>query len=138
MIADALLGYAAKPNGPLHPRTVAALDLRTLEKLPAEWVRPDFRLRLGDQVWRVRFRWARDWSDPGGYYLLLDFHRHREDYPRADNAMSLLIGLESAATPDGLLPPLRFLRGLRERRLAGRCWIGRCGGWAWKARRQRR
>ena len=60
MIADALRGYAAKPNGPLDPRAVAALDLRTLEKLPAEWVRPDFRKRLGDQVWRVRFRWARD------------------------------------------------------------------------------
>ena len=219
MIADALRGYAAKPNGPLHPRTVAALDLDTLEKLPAEWVRPDFRLRVGDQVWRARFRWARDWSDPGGYLLILvefqsrphpdmplrmadyaarlhdelaavgvarpgaprppifplvihngqgpwtvpttlsgltatpappaaaaspedvedarlaardldafrlrhayfplDFHRHREDDPRPDNAMSLLIGLESAKTPAGLLPPLRFLRGLRERRLAG-------------------
>ena len=33
-------------------------------------------------------------------YFPLDFHRHREDYPRADNAMSLLIGLESVATPD--------------------------------------
>ena len=218
MIADALLGYAARPNGPLHPRTVAALDLCTLQKLPAEWVRDDFRLRLGDQAWRVRFRWARDWSDPGGYLLILvefqsrphpdmalrmadyavrlhdelvtagvvrpgaplppifplvihngpgrwtapttlggltatpappaaaaspkdvedarlaardldafrlrhayfplDFHRHREDDPHADNAMSLLIGLESAATPDGLLAPLRLLPGLPERELA--------------------
>ena len=218
MIADALRGYAAKPNGPLHPRTVAALDLRTLRKLPAEWITPDLRLRLGDQAWRVRFRWARDWSDPGGYLLILvefqsrphpdmalrmadyavrlhdelvtagvvrpgaprppifplvihngpgrwtvpttldgltatpappaaaaspedvedarlaardldafrlrhayfplDFHPHREDDPRPDNAMSLLIGLESAKTPHGLLPPLRVLRGLRERRLA--------------------
>ena len=71
MIADALRGYAVKPNGPLDPRTVAALDFGTLEKLPAEWVREDFHKRLGDQVWRVRFRWARDWSDPGGYLLLL-------------------------------------------------------------------
>ena len=219
MIADALRGYAAKPHGPLHPRTVAVLDLDTLEKVPAEWVRSDFRLRVGDQVWRARFRWARDWSDPGGYLLILvefqsrphpdmplrmadyavrlhdelaaagvvrpgaprppifplvihngpgrwtvpttlggltatpappaaaaspedvedaglaardldafrlrhayfplDFHRHRGDDPRPDNAMSLLIGLESATAPAGLLPPLRFLRGLREKRLAG-------------------
>ena len=220
MIADALRGYAAHPNGPLHPRTVAALDLDTLEKVPAEWITSDFHQRLGDQAWRVRFRWARDWSDPGGYLLILvefqsrphpdmalrmadyavrlhdelvtagvvrpgaprppifplvihngpgrwtvpttldgltatpappaaaaspedvedarlaardldafrlrhayfplDFHPHREDDPRPDNAMSLLIGLESAATSDGLLPPLRLLRGLRQRRLAGK------------------
>ena len=221
MIADALLGYAAKPGGPLHPRTVAALDMRTLQKLPAEWITPDLRLRLGDQAWRVRFRWARDWSDPGGYLLILvefqsrphpdmalrmadyavrlhedlqaagvvrpgaprppifplvihngpgrwtvpttlsgltatpapaaaaaasredvedarlaardldafrlrhayfplDFHPHREDDPRPDNALSLLIGLESVATPADLLPPLRVLRELRERGLARR------------------
>ena len=48
MIADALRGYAVKPNGPLDPRTVAALDFRTLRKLPAEWVTPDFRRRIGD------------------------------------------------------------------------------------------
>ena len=225
MIADALRGYAAKPNGPLHPRTVAALDLDTLEKVPAEWVTSDFHKRLGDQAWRVRFRWARDWSDPGGHLLILvefqsrphpgmalrmadyavrlhdeleaagvvrtgaprppifplvihngpgrwtvpttlggltatpappaaaaaspedvedarlaardldafrlrhayfplDFHPHREDDPRPDNAMSLLIGLESVATPAGLLPPLRILRGLRERRLREDAGLG--------------
>ena len=219
MIADALRGYAAKPNGPLDPRTVAALDLRTLEKLPAEWVTPDFRRRLGDQAWRARFRWARDWSAPGGQllilvefqsrphpdmalrmadyavrlhhelraagvarqgaarppilplvihngpgrwtapttlsgaipkpalpaaaaarpedvedarraardleafqvrhaYFALDFHRHRADDPSVDNAMSLLIGLESATTVAGLLPSLRLLRGLTARGLA--------------------
>ena len=51
-------------------------------------------------------------------YFALDFDRHREDDPRPDNAMSLLIGLESATSLDGLLPPLRFLRRLRQRRLA--------------------
>ena len=71
MIADALRGYAVKPNGPLDPRTVAALDFRTLRKLPAEWVTPGFRKRLGDQVWQVRFRWAQDREDPGGYLLIL-------------------------------------------------------------------
>ena len=38
MIADALRYYATKPNGPLDPRTVAALDFDTLEKLPTEWM----------------------------------------------------------------------------------------------------
>ena len=51
-------------------------------------------------------------------YFPLDFHRYREDDPRADNAMSLLIGLESAAALDGLLAPLRLLPGLPERELA--------------------
>ena len=224
MIADALRGYAVRPIGPLDPRTVAALDFRTLEKLPAEWITRDFRRRLGDQVWRVRFRWARDWSDPGGYLLILvefqsrrdadmalrfatyalqlyaeletagvvraggprpsilpllihngpgrwtaatsldgliappaamrqediedarlaaadlapfqlrhaslplDFRRHREDDPSADNAMSMLISLETAAALGDLLPPLQLLRGLPERDLAG--WM-----LAWALRR---
>ena len=215
MIADAVRGYAARPVGPLDPRTVAALDFNTLEKLPTEWITPDFRRRLGDQVWRVRFRWAPDWSDPGGYLLilvefqsrrapdmalrmasyalhlyadlaivrvvrpggprppilpllihngrgrwtasttldgliarptplaatrdlaafqlghahwLLDFHRHREDDARADNAMSTMIRLESAAMPSDLVAPLLFLRRLPERDLAG-------GMLAWALRR---
>ena len=66
VIADALRGYAVKPNGPLDPRTVAALNFRTLRKLPAEWVTRDFGRRVGDQVWQVRFRWAQNWSDPSG------------------------------------------------------------------------
>ena len=217
MIADALRGYAVKPNGPLDPRTVAALDFCSLQKLPAEWVREDFHKRLGDQVWGVRFRWARDWDDPGGYLLLLvefqsqqrrnmplrmagyaaqlyeelevlrvvrpgesrppifpmlihngprrwtaptklsamiappppaatarpedaeaarvaadlrdfqlnyrcwllDFDPHREDDPSADNGMSLLIGVDSAATVEGLMRPLELLRDLPERELAG-------------------
>ena len=220
MIADALRGYAVKPNGPLDPRTVAALDFCSLQKLPAEWVREDFHKRLGDQVWGVRFRWARDWDDPGGYLLLLvefqsqqrrnmplrmagyaaqlyeelevlrvvrpgesrppifpmlihngprrwtaptklsdmvalppplpaavrpedaqaarvaandlrefqlnygcwllDFDRYREDDPDADNGMSLLIGVDSAANPARLARPLKLLRDLPERELAGK------------------
>ena len=219
IVADALRGYAVRPRGPLDPRTVAALDFDTLEKLPAEWITPDFRRRIGDQAWRVRFRWARDWSDPGGYllillefqsqrrsdmalrmasyamrlydeleatgalrrrtprppvfpmviyngpgrwtadtsldgliavpalapaaaarpedvedarratqdlaafqlrhtYFALAFHPYREDDPRADNATSLQIALESASTLDGLLRPLQLLRALPERHLA--------------------
>ena len=44
-------------------------------------------------------------------YFALDFHRHRKDDPSADNAMSLLIGLEIASTRDELL---RFLRPLGQ------------------------
>ena len=219
MIADALRGYAVQPGGPLHPRTVAALDFDTLEKLPAEWITRGFRRRIGDQAWRVRFRWGTDWADPGGYLLILvefqsgrdadmalrmasyaaalyaeletagvvraggprppifpllihngpsrwtastaldkliaqpappaianaspqdiedarqaardlaafqlqhaywplDFHPHREDDAHAGNAMSVMIGLESASTPGGLLPPLQVLRELAQRPLA--------------------
>ena len=220
MIADALRGYAVKPNGPLHPRTVAALDFDTLEKLPAEWITRGFRRRIGDQAWRVRFRWGTDWADPGGYLLILvefqsgrdadmalrmasyaaelyaeletagvvraggprppifpllihngpsrwtasttldkliaqpappaiataspqdiedarlaardlaafqlehaywplDFHPHREDDAHADNAMSVMIGLESASAPGDLLPPLQVLGEVAQRPLAG-------------------
>ena len=52
-------------------------------------------------------------------YFPLDFNRHREDDPRADNAISLLIALESASTTDDLLRPLELLRGFAPRRLAG-------------------
>ena len=209
MIADALRGYAVYPHGPIDPRIVAALDFDTLEKLPTEWITDDFRRRIGDDAWRVRFRWAKDWSDPAGYLLILvefqsqwrsdmaqrmaryaqlvydemeitggigtprplvlplviyngpgrwtaattlndviavpaaansedarrvahglapfqprhahfvlDFHYHRQDDPRADNAMSLLIGLESASTWDELWEMLHLLGQLPERRLA--------------------
>ena len=217
MIADTLRGYVVRPHGPLHPRTIQALDFDTLEKLPAEWITPDFRRRIGDQAWRVRFRWARDWSAPGGYllilvefqsqrrsdmaqrmasyalrlyddlettgvlrrsvprplifplvlyngpgrwtpattlgdltaaptppaasaqpediadarlaardlaafqlrhaYFALAFARHRNDDPSADNAMSVMIGMENAATLEDLLPPLRALPELADESL---------------------
>ena len=100
MIADALRGYAARPIGPLDPRTVGALDFNTLEKLPTEWITRDFRRRLGDQVWRVRFRWARDWSDPGGYLLILVEFQSRRDADMAlrfaTYALQLYAELETA------------------------------------------
>ena len=102
MVADALRFYAVKPNGPLDPRTVAALDFDTLEKLPSEWIRPDFRRRIGDQVWRVRFRWADDWSNPGGYLLILvefQSRRHPDMALRmASYAVQLYDELEAAAS----------------------------------------
>ena len=51
-------------------------------------------------------------------YWPLDFHPHREDDAHADNAMSVMIGLESASTPGGLLPPLQVLREVPQRPLA--------------------
>ena len=79
MIADAMRGYARRPTGPLHPRTVDAMDFATLEKLPAEWIDDDFRRRQGDRIWRVRFRWARDWTDPDDYLLILVEFRSQPD-----------------------------------------------------------
>ena len=112
MIADAVRGYAARPVGPLDPRTVAALDFGTLEKLPTEWITPDFRRRLGDQVWRVRFRWARDWSDPGGYLLVLvEFQSRREPdmaLRMANYALRLCAELATVRVvqPGGPRPPI--------------------------------
>ena len=51
---------------------------------------------------------------------LLDFDPHRGDDPSADNGMSLLIGVDSAANPDRLARPLELLRDLPERELAGK------------------
>ena len=54
-------------------------------------------------------------------YLPVDFYRHREDDARADNAMSVMVRLETASTASDLLPPLLLLRELPERNLAG--WL---------------
>ena len=112
VIADALRGYAVKPNGPLDPRTVAALNFRTLRKLPAEWVTRDFGRRVGDQVWQVRFRWAQNWSDPSGYLLiLLEFQSsvHPDMALRmASYALQLQDALETTGMVhrDGPRPPI--------------------------------
>ena len=118
MIADALRGYAVRPNGPLDPRTVAALDFRTLRKLPAEWITRDFRRRLGDQAWQVRFRWARDWSDPGGQLLILaEFQSTvKSDMAlrMASYALQLLGELEATGAPRSPIFPLVIHNGSRR------------------------
>ena len=118
MIADALRGYAVRPNGPLDPRTVAALDFRTLRKLPAEWITRDFRRRLGDQAWQVRFRWARDWSDAGGQLLILaEFQSTvKSDMAlrMASYALQLLGELEATGAPRPPIFPLVILNGPRR------------------------
>ncbi len=53
-------------------------------------------------------------------YWLLDFDPHRGDDPSADNGMSLLIGVDSAANPERIRRPLELLRDLPERELAGK------------------
>ena len=47
MVADLLRSVVPKA-------TLEALDLRTLEKVPAEYVGEHFQQRHGDTVWRVR------------------------------------------------------------------------------------
>ena len=112
MIEDALRGYAVRPRGPLHPRTVAALDFSTLERLPSEWIGEGFRRRQGDQAWRVCFRWARDWSDPGGYLLILVEFQSGPDPGMASRmagyAAALYRELETAGVvrPAGPRPPV--------------------------------
>ena len=112
MIEDALRGYAVRPRGPLHPRTVAALDFSTLERLPSEWIGEGFRRRQGDQAWRVCFRWARGWSDPGGYLLILVEFQSGPDPGMASRmagyAAALYRELETAGVvrPAGPRPPV--------------------------------
>ena len=112
MIEDALRGYAVRPRGPLHPRTVAALDFSTLGRLPSEWIGEGFRRRQGDQAWRVRFRWARDWTDPGGYLLILVEFQSGPDPNMASRmagyAAALYRELETAGVvrPGGRRPPV--------------------------------
>ena len=69
MVEDLLRGFAAREWSD-------ALDLSTLEKLPAEYVSDDLRRRHGDVVWRVRFR-DRKWL-----YLLvmLEFQSTTDRY----------------------------------------------------------
>ena len=100
MVEDLLRGFAAREWSD-------ALDLSTLEKLPAEYVSDDLRRRHGDVVWRVRFR-DRKWL-----YLLvmLEFQSTTDRYM----AVRILVytGLpyqdlirRKAFGDDGRLPPV--------------------------------
>ena len=105
MIEDALRGYAVRPRGPLHPRTVAALDFTTLGKLPSEWIGEGFRRRQGDQAWRVRFRWARDWADPSGYLLILVEFQSRPDPDMASRMAGYTVALHRELETAGVVRP---------------------------------
>ena len=69
MVGDFLrlvIAHAPNPHGVL-----GALRLDTLERLPAEYVGPDLRQRLGDMVWRVQLAPRDGEPDPRWLHLLL-------------------------------------------------------------------
>ena len=72
-VSDMLRNHLATPPGPLGGDLLGSLDMRTLRRLPGEWVARDFRARRGDQVWCVGFRGgARDrW--PANLFVHLEF-----------------------------------------------------------------
>ena len=69
LVQDLLRGFVAGPWS-------KAIDLKTLEKLPAEYVSDDLSTRRGDTVWRVRLRGER-WL-----YLLVLLEFQARDEPR--------------------------------------------------------
>ena len=69
LVQDLLRGFVAGPWS-------KAIDLKTLEKLPAEYVSDDLSTRRGDAVWRVRLRGER------GLYLLVLLEFQARDEPR--------------------------------------------------------
>ena len=109
------LRYLVEPAGPFEPETLDAIDFSTLEKLPAEWVGEDFRSRRGDQVWRVRFRWAEDWSDPSGYLLIVVEFQSSQDPDMALRVGTYCLDLvrelrrRNVVRPGGAHPPLLSL-----------------------------
>ena len=67
-----LIAHAPDPHGVL-----GALRLDTLERLPAEYVGPDLRQRVGDMVWRVQVQPWGDEPDPRWLQLLLLLRKAR-------------------------------------------------------------
>ena len=72
-ISDMLRNHLAAPSGPLGADLLGDLDMRTLRRLPAEWVARDFRARRGDQVWCVDFRDAARGRRPARLFVHLEF-----------------------------------------------------------------
>ena len=99
MIADLLRGYVKDP-------WVEQLDLQTLERMNASYVRSDLRERADDMVWRVR------WRDEKTFmyvYLLLEFQSTSERFMalRILNYLALLyedLYQRNELTASGLLP----------------------------------
>ena len=80
VIRDLLRACASEPGRGIRPATLAALDLDSLCRLPAEWVGEDFRRRYGDQVWCVRWRRSGRRADaaPESVLLVLEFQSREE------------------------------------------------------------
>ena len=66
MVADLVRGFV--PGD-----WVEALDFTTLERLPAEYVGHDLRRRLGDMLWRIRFRDPAPHGHARGLLVMLEF-----------------------------------------------------------------
>ena len=73
MVEDALRVLAAEPDSLVAAELLDVLDFATLAKLPTEWVTEDFRVRHGDQAWRV------DWRDGRGFLVVLLEFQSRPD-----------------------------------------------------------
>ena len=100
MVADLLRGFAAKGWSD-------ALDFKTLEKLPAEFVSDDLRRRHGDTLWRVRLQGS-SWLQ---VVVLLEFQSTADRYMavRLLAYGSLLyqdLIRRRELGPDGELPPV--------------------------------
>ena len=100
-----LCRYLATPHGPLGPETLAALDLSTVEKLPAEWVTVDFRRRHGDQVWRIRFRDAAEEAGAEAWLLLLLEFQSRDDTDMALRMLGYVVELYRDLEAQGVVRP---------------------------------
>ena len=100
-----LCRYLVTPHGPLGPETLAALDLSTVEKLPAEWVTVDFRRRHGDQVWRIRFRDAATDTGAGAWLLLLLEFQSRDDTDMALRILGYVVELYRDLEAQGVVQP---------------------------------
>ena len=100
-----LFRYLAAPRGPLGPETVAALDLSTVAKLPAEWVTADFRRRHGDQVWRIRLREVPEDAGAGAWLLLLLEFQSRADTDMALRILGYVVELYRDLEAQGVVRP---------------------------------
>ena len=55
-VRDLLRNHLAQPRGPLPAELVRALDMRTVRRLPTDWVTKDLRDRRGDAAFAIDFK----------------------------------------------------------------------------------
>ncbi len=83
-IRDMLRHFLVAPRGPLPRAALGAMDLRTVARLPAEWITRDFRARRGDLVASVGFRES---ARRAGYPRRLFMHFEHQSRP--DRVMAM-------------------------------------------------
>ena len=86
-VADLLRNHLAAPAGPLGAELLRNLDMRTLRRLPAEWITRDFHARRGDQVWCVDFRES---ARADGWPAFLFIHIEYQSRDDGDMALRFL------------------------------------------------